>query len=117
MASSSLLALVASLALLSVITPSACFDPTEINYNASEVALNWMSGSATWYGAPTGAGADDNGTFPPTLSHKYNALVNNFIDFSSINTTIQKSIVYVLIGNFGTLMLIMEIWVIVINCY
>jgi hypothetical protein len=94
MASSSLLALAASLALLSVITPSTCFDPTEINYNASEVALNWMTGSATWYGAPTGAGADDNGTFPPTLSHNCNVLVNRFIGFSSINTRIQKFIIF-----------------------
>ncbi|KAJ4777736.1 Expansin-B3 [Rhynchospora pubera] len=59
--SSSLLGLAASLALLSLFTPSSCFDPTAISYNDSKVALSWQSGSATWYGAPTGAGPDDNG--------------------------------------------------------
>lgn len=61
--SSSLFALAASLALLSLFTLSTCFDPTAINYNTSAVGLNWNMGSATWYGSPTGAGADDNGTF------------------------------------------------------
>nr|AIW09260.1 beta-expansin 2 [Carex sp. JS-2014] len=59
--SSSLFTLAASLALLSLVTLSTCFDPTTINYNTSAVGLNWNMGSATWYGAPTGAGADDNG--------------------------------------------------------
>lgn len=60
--SSSLFALAASLALLSLFTLSTCLDPTAI-YNTSAVGLNWNMGSATWYGAPTGAGADDNGIF------------------------------------------------------
>jgi hypothetical protein len=31
-----------------------------LNYSSSD-GLTWLSGSATWYGAPTGAGPDDNG--------------------------------------------------------
>ena len=36
------------------------------DYNTSDVAYStgWLPARATWYGAPTGAGPNDNGTCP-----------------------------------------------------
>ncbi|KAJ3681855.1 hypothetical protein LUZ60_014428 [Juncus effusus] len=62
MAASSLYTLLASLVLFSLFSLSLSFNPKNINYTTSEVARRqWTSASATWYGAPTGAGPDDNG--------------------------------------------------------
>ncbi|XP_073002598.1 expansin-B3-like [Typha latifolia] len=56
---SSTFALVALLALVSLLSPCTCFSPKSFNF--SDAASNWGSASATWYGSPTGAGPDDNG--------------------------------------------------------
>lgn len=56
----------ATIALISlvILNPCIAFKHKKLNYSSSDYndGLTWISGSATWYGAPTGAGPDDNGT-------------------------------------------------------
>jgi hypothetical protein len=51
--------------IFSVLAASASAKKPAENYNASAVSYSssWLPARATWYGAPTGAGPDDNGTF------------------------------------------------------
>ena len=45
------------------VSSAAAEQPAE-NYDTSDASYssNWLPARATWYGAPTGAGPDDNGT-------------------------------------------------------
>lgn len=61
--SSKAVALVALVALASLLVTYVAAGPP-VSYNASAFTAdpNWENARATWYGAPTGAGPDDDGT-------------------------------------------------------
>lgn len=50
-----------------LVTYGSCARP--VSFNASDFTAdpNWEAARATWYGAPTGAGPDDDGTHTHTL--------------------------------------------------
>lgn len=57
----------ALVALVSVLLTYGCCAQSPLNYTgslakASKASWSWLPAKATWYGAPTGAGPDDNGT-------------------------------------------------------
>jgi hypothetical protein len=73
----------ATLALISlvILNPCIAFKHKKLNYSSSDYSdgLTWISGSATWYGAPTGAGPDDNGGgcgFKNVNLPPYNSLIS-----------------------------------------
>jgi hypothetical protein len=54
----------AILAILSVLVVHGSCKGHPVNYNVSDASAygsGWLPARATWYGAPTGAGPDDNG--------------------------------------------------------
>jgi hypothetical protein len=55
---------VALAALVSVLLTHGCYAQQHLNYTsllAKASSSPWIPAKATWYGAPTGAGPDDNG--------------------------------------------------------
>jgi hypothetical protein len=55
-----------------LVTYGSCARP--VNFNESDFTAdpNWEAARATWYGAPTGAGPDDDGTYQhDSLGHGY----------------------------------------------
>ena len=58
-------ALIGALIFSLLVTYGSCATPA--NFTASDFTAdpNWEAARATWYGAPTGAGPDDNGTYHP----------------------------------------------------
>jgi hypothetical protein len=71
----------ATLALVSLVLLNPCiaFKHKKMNYTLSDYSdgLAWISGSATWYGAPTGAGPDDNGKNILQISQSFYLLLPN----------------------------------------
>jgi hypothetical protein len=45
-----------------LLTYGSCARPVNFNASAFTADPNWEAARATWYGAPTGAGPDDDGT-------------------------------------------------------
>lgn len=56
---SSIVYYIALLALISLFNSCSCSEYKRLNY--SDAPSSWGPASVTWYGAPTGAGPDDNG--------------------------------------------------------
>nr|CAD1844882.1 unnamed protein product [Ananas comosus var. bracteatus] len=56
---SSIVCYIALLALISLFNSCSCSEYKRLNY--SDAPSSWGPASVTWYGAPTGAGPDDNG--------------------------------------------------------
>jgi hypothetical protein len=52
----------AIVAVLSLLVLSVCFAEDYDTSLAKSYKSGWLPAKATWYGAPTGAGPDDNGT-------------------------------------------------------
>ena len=48
-----------------LVSYGSCARSPPVNFNASALTAdpNWEAARATWYGAPTGAVPDDNGTY------------------------------------------------------
>ena len=58
---SSKAAALAALLFSLLVTYGSCARPVNFNASAFTADPNWEAARATWYGAPTGAGPDDDG--------------------------------------------------------
>jgi len=58
---SSKAAALAALVFSLLVTYGSCARPVNFNTSAFTADPNWEAARATWYGAPTGAGPDDDG--------------------------------------------------------